>query len=285
MTNLALFIDGDNASPTKFLKIYEELKLRGNISIRKLYTDITKEPEKWKKIWIDLAIEAVHVTNLSRKESSDMKMIVEIMETLFTHTYIDTFVIISSDSDYSSVSQTIRKYGKNVIGIGEEQTPKLLINSCNEFIFFERNENNSFKAKKLEKIQKINTIINKISDKDIIQKFIQNGYKYVCPIENTIVEVNLLRQFPQSFVIKNEKIYIIKKVFSHIIRFRDSLDKNKINLSLLKDKLKLLDNTFHEKLYEYNSFRTFMNELFGNLFKESKGPDGTIYIEFLNAVL
>ncbi len=283
MKNLALFIDGDNASPTKFLKIYEEIKLRGNISIRKLYTDITKEPEKWKKIWIDFAIEAVHVTNLSRKESSDMKMIVEIMETLFTHTYIDTFVIISSDSDYSSVSQTIRKYGKNVIGIGEEQTHKLLINSCNEFIFLPKSEkienkveNKNNKFENLEKLQTKN-----YTDKDIIQKFIQNGFKYVCPIENSTVDLSILQQFPQSFVIKNKKIYIIKKVLSHIIRFRDSIDKNKINLSHLKDKLKLLDNTFHENLYEYNSFRIFINELFGTLFKESKDPDGTIYIEFI----
>lgn len=90
MSNIALFIDGDNASPIKFRKVYDDILLKGNLNIRRLYTDIFKEPKKWKEILIDLSIELVHVNNLPMKESSDM------MEVLFTQSHIDTFFIVST---------------------------------------------------------------------------------------------------------------------------------------------------------------------------------------------
>jgi hypothetical protein len=82
-------------------------------------------------------IEIPHVRQ-SGKNSADIRMVVDALDLCYTKTHIDTFVIISGDSDFSPLISKLKENGKSVIGIGVRgSASSLLIGNCDEFIFYE----------------------------------------------------------------------------------------------------------------------------------------------------
>ena len=82
-------------------------------------------------------IEIPHVRQ-SGKNSADIRMVVDALDLCYTKSHVDTFVIISGDSDFSPLVSKLRENNKTVIGVGvKNSTSDLLIANCDEFIFYD----------------------------------------------------------------------------------------------------------------------------------------------------
>jgi uncharacterized LabA/DUF88 family protein len=74
----------------------------------------------------------------SGKNSADIRLVVDALDLCYTKSHVDTFVIISGDSDFSPLVSKLRENAKQVIGVGVKQsTSDLLIANCDEFIFYD----------------------------------------------------------------------------------------------------------------------------------------------------
>lgn len=277
--SIALFIDGDNASPSSFESVYDQIKLKGTVSIRKLYTDLIKEPKKWNTICIDNGIELIHVPNLERKESSDMKMIVDIMDILHIHKYIDTFCIVSSDSDFSSVVMKLKQYNKKVIGIGEAFTPKLLSNICDEFIYLQKDKKTTKDIKQIKDTTKPNEYN---LETKILDTFNSADLRYVCDItQSPYKPIEDIKKYPKSFIIKNDKIYIVKLLYKNLMTIKESFGEDNNTLSFLSDKIHQLDPAFSYKLWDFKSFSNMIEVLFNDIINITINTDTrTKHFEF-----
>jgi uncharacterized protein (TIGR00288 family) len=146
--NLALFCDFENvalgvrdAKYTAFdiQKVLERLLLKGNIVVKKAYCDWDRYKE-FKKPMHEAAFELIEIPHvrLSGKNSADIRMVVDALDLCYTKEHVDTFVIISGDSDFSPLVSKLRENNKVVIGVGvKKATSDLLIANCDEFIFYD----------------------------------------------------------------------------------------------------------------------------------------------------
>ena len=146
-SNLAVFCDFENvalgvrdAKLTKFdiRPIIERLLLKGSIVAKKAYCDWDRYKE-FKPTMHEAAFELIEIphTRQSGKNSADIRMVVDALDLCYTKEHIDTFVIVSGDSDFSPLVSKLRENAKSVIGVGVKQsTSDLLINNCDEFIFY-----------------------------------------------------------------------------------------------------------------------------------------------------
>ena len=146
--NLALFCDFENVAlgvrETKsgrfeIKPVLERLLLKGSIVVRKAYCDWDRykefKPEMHEAVFE--LIEIPHV-RMSGKNSADIRMVVDALDLCYTKEHIDTFVIISGDSDFSPLVSKLRENAKTVIGVGvKNSTSDLLASSCDEFIFYD----------------------------------------------------------------------------------------------------------------------------------------------------
>ncbi len=151
---MALFCDFENialgARDAKFSrfdirKVLERLLLKGNIVVKKAYCDWERYKE-FKGNMHEAAFELIEIPHvrMSGKNSADIRMVVDALDLCYTKSHVDTFVIISGDSDFSPLVSKLRENNKTVIGVGVKQsTSDLLISNCDEFIYYDdlvRNE-------------------------------------------------------------------------------------------------------------------------------------------------
>ena len=145
---LAVFLDLENiargASDANFPqfdigKVFERLLLKGNIVVKKAYCDFERYKE-FKRPLHEAAFELIEIPHLrqSGKNSADIRMVVDALDLCYTNTYVDTFAIISGDSDFSPLVSKLRENGKNVVGVGvKNSTSDLFISNCDEFIYYD----------------------------------------------------------------------------------------------------------------------------------------------------
>jgi uncharacterized protein (TIGR00288 family) len=147
-TNLALFCDFENialgvrdARYAQFdiTRILERLLLKGSIVVKKAYCDW----ERYKEFKAGMhhagfeLIEIPHVKQ-SGKNSADIRMVVDALDLCYTKPHVDSFVVISGDSDFSPLVSKLRENNKGVIGVGvKNSTSDLLIANCDEFIYYD----------------------------------------------------------------------------------------------------------------------------------------------------
>ena len=146
-SNLAVFCDFENvalgvrdAKLTQFdiRPVIERLLLKGSIVAKKAYCDWERYKE-FKATMHEAAFELIEIPHArqSGKNSADIRMVVDALDLCYTKEHIDTFVVISGDSDFSPLVSKLRENAKAVIGVGVKQsTSDLLINNCDEFIFY-----------------------------------------------------------------------------------------------------------------------------------------------------
>ena len=159
--NLALFCDFENVAlgvrDEKFPKfdislVLERLLVKGNVVVKKAYCDWDRYKE-FKPGMHDAAFELIEIphTRQSGKNSADIRMVVDALDLCYTKDHIDTFVVISGDSDFSPLVSKLRENAKVVIGIGvRSSTSDLLMSNCDEFIFY----NDLVKEQKTQKKQR-----------------------------------------------------------------------------------------------------------------------------------
>jgi uncharacterized protein (TIGR00288 family) len=146
--NLALFCDFENiALGVRDMKndnfdigpVLEKLLLKGSIVVKKAYCDWDRY-KKFKPGMHEAAFELIEIPHvkMSGKNSADIRMVVDALDLCYTKEHIDTFVIISGDSDFSPLVSKLRENAKTVIGVGvKNSTSDLLISNCDEFIFYD----------------------------------------------------------------------------------------------------------------------------------------------------
>ena len=145
---LALFCDFENVAlgvrDEKFPKfdislVLERLLVKGNVVVKKAYCDWERY-EEFKAEMHDAAFELIEIphTRQSGKNSADIRMVVDALDLCYTKDHIDTFVVISGDSDFSPLVSKLRENAKLVVGVGvRSSTSDLLMSNCDEFIFYD----------------------------------------------------------------------------------------------------------------------------------------------------
>jgi uncharacterized LabA/DUF88 family protein len=148
ITNMALFCDFENvalgvrdAKYEKFdiKKVLERLLLKGSIVVKKAYCDWERYKE-FKAGMHEASFELIEIPHVrqSGKNSADIRMVVDALDLCYTKAHVETFVIISGDSDFSPLVSKLRENNKVVIGVGvKKSTSDLLIANCDEFIFYD----------------------------------------------------------------------------------------------------------------------------------------------------
>ena len=170
--NLALFCDFENIAlgvrDAKYAafdiqKVLERLLLKGNIVVKKAYCDWGRYRE-FKAAMHEAAFEMIDIPHLrqSGKNSADIRMVVDALDLCYTKSHVDTFVVISGDSDFSPLVSKLRENNKTVIGVGvKSSTSDLLTANCDEFIFYDdliRNSENKKTAAAKSKATKKKTV-------------------------------------------------------------------------------------------------------------------------------
>jgi uncharacterized protein (TIGR00288 family) len=157
--NLAVFCDFENVAlgvrdarcaQFDINKVLERLLLKGNIVVKKAYCDWDRYKD-FKSGMHEAAFELIEIPHVrqSGKNSADIRMVVDALDLCYTKAHVDTFVIISGDSDFSPLVSKLRENNKNVIGVGvKNSSSDLLIANCDEFIYYDDLARKKKKAKK-----------------------------------------------------------------------------------------------------------------------------------------
>jgi uncharacterized protein (TIGR00288 family) len=148
INNMAVFCDFENvalgvrdAKYAKFDigKVLEKLLLKGSIVVKKAYCDWERYKE-FKAPMHEASFEMIEIPHvrMSGKNSADIRMVVDALDLCYTKSHVDTFVIVSGDSDFSPLVSKLRENNKLVIGVGvKSSTSDLLIANCDEFIYYD----------------------------------------------------------------------------------------------------------------------------------------------------
>jgi uncharacterized protein (TIGR00288 family) len=145
---MAVFLDLENialgARDAKYpsfdiQKVLERLLLKGHIVVKKAYCDFDRYKD-FKRGLHEAAFELIEIPHVrqSGKNSADIRMVVDALDLCYTKGHVDTFVILSGDSDFSPLVSKLRENAKTVIGVGvKNSTSDLFINNCDEFIYYD----------------------------------------------------------------------------------------------------------------------------------------------------
>jgi uncharacterized protein (TIGR00288 family) len=148
ITSMALFCDFENIAlgvrDAKYAKfdidrVLERLLLKGSIVVKKAYCDWDRYKE-FKGPMHEASFELIEIPHIriSGKNSADIRLVVDALDLCYTKSHVDTFVIISGDSDFSPLVSKLRENNKTVIGVGvKSSTSDLLIANCDEFIYYD----------------------------------------------------------------------------------------------------------------------------------------------------
>ncbi len=120
-------------------KVLERLLLKGHIVVKKAYCDFDRYKE-FKRDLHEAAFELIEIPHVrqSGKNSADIRMVVDALDLCYTKGHVDTFVVISGDSDFSPLVSKLRENAKTVIGMGvRNSSSDLFINNCDQFIFYD----------------------------------------------------------------------------------------------------------------------------------------------------
>ncbi len=137
--NVALGVRDANYDKFDIKRVLERLLLKGSIVVKKAYCDWGRYKD-YKATMHEASFELIDIPHVrqSGKNSADIRLVVDALDLCYTKSHVDTFVIISGDSDFSPLVSKLRENNKQVIGVGVKQsTSDLLITNCDEFIFYD----------------------------------------------------------------------------------------------------------------------------------------------------
>jgi len=265
--NLALFCDFENIalgvrdarySAFDIKKVLERLLLKGNIVVKKAYCDWQRYKE-FKPAMHEAAFELIEIPHLrmSGKNSADIRMVVDALDLCYTKAHVDTFVVISGDSDFSPLVSKLRENNKLVIGVGvKSSTSDLLTANCDEFIFYDDLVRDS--EKKTERKQRA---AKKKSSKKSKKKAApaktapadeSSGEETAAPARDTSTE-DERRQ--EAFDLVLETIEAL---------FRDRDESEKVWGSMVKQTLKRRRPGFSESYHGFKSFGQLLEQMQSN---------------------
>ncbi|MDB5908401.1 MAG: hypothetical protein JWP34_2515 [Massilia sp.] len=237
--NVALGVRDANYEKFDIKPVLERLLLKGSIVVKKAYCDWDRY-KGFKATMHEANFELIEIPHVrqSGKNSADIRLVVDALDLCYTKSHVNTFVIISGDSDFSPLVSKLRENDKQVIGVGVKQsTSDLLVANCDEFIFYDdlAREVKRAAAKRDERKSQPSAQPKRVAD-----------------------ESN--RRKEELEARKAQAIEMVVEMFDALVSERG--DSGKIWASLLKDTLKRRRPDFNET---YFGFRTF-----GNLLEEAQ---------------
>jgi uncharacterized LabA/DUF88 family protein len=238
--NVALGVRDANYEKVDIKLVLERLLLKGSITVKKAYCDWDRY-KGFKATMHEANFELIEIPHVrqSGKNSADIRLVVDALDLCYTKSHVNTFVIISGDSDFSPLVSKLRENNKQVIGVGVKQsTSDLLVANCDEFIFYDdlvREVRRAAAKRDERKAQPQPQQAKRPSD------------------ENNKRKEELEAR-------KAQAVEMVTETFDALVSERG--DSGKIWASLLKDTLKRRRPDFSETYY---GFRTF-----GNLLEEAQ---------------
>jgi uncharacterized LabA/DUF88 family protein len=234
--NVALGVRDANYEKFDIKPVLERLLLKGSIVVKKAYCDWERY-KGFKATMHEANFELIEIPHVrqSGKNSADIRLVVDALDLCYTKSHVNTFVIISGDSDFSPLVSKLRENAKQVIGVGVKQsTSDLLVANCDEFIFYD------------DLVREVKRAAAKRDERK------QPAAKR-SPDEGNRRKEELEER-------KAKAIELVVEMFDALVSERG--DSGKIWASLLKDTLKRRRPDFNETYY---GFRTF-----GNLLEEAQ---------------
>jgi len=236
--NVALGVRDANYEKFDIKPVLERLLLKGSIVVKKAYCDWDRY-KSFKGTMHEANFELIEIPHvrLSGKNSADIRMVVDALDLCYTKAHVDTFVIISGDSDFSPLVSKLRENAKRVIGVGvKNSTSDLLVANCDEFIFYDdlvREQRRAAAKRDERKAQPSQSSQNNRRPSD---------------------DSNRKREEMEAR--KLQALEMVAETYDALVSERG--DTGKIWASLLKDTLKRRRPDFNET---YFGFRTFGNLL------------------------
>lgn len=233
--NVALGVRDANYEKFDIKPVLERLLLKGSIVVKKSYCDWDRY-KSFKAGMHEANFELIEIPHVrqSGKNSADIRLVVDALDLCYTKSHVNTFVIISGDSDFSPLVSKLRENAKQVIGVGVKQsTSDLLVANCDEFIFYDDLVREQRRAAAKRDERKAQPAARKPSED---------------------------RRKEELEARKTQALEMVVETFDALVSERG--DSGKIWASLLKDTLKRRRPDFSETYY---GFRTF-----GNLLEEAQ---------------
>ena len=234
--NVALGVRDANYEKFDIKPVLERLLLKGSIVVKKAYCDWERY-KGFKATMHEANFELIEIPHVrqSGKNSADIRLVVDALDLCYTKSHVNTFVIISGDSDFSPLVSKLRENAKQVIGVGVKQsTSDLLVANCDEFIFYD------------DLVREVKRAAAKRDER-------KRPEAKRSPDEGN-------RRKEEMEARKAQAIELVVEMFDALVSERG--DSGKIWASLLKDTLKRRRPDFNETYY---GFRTF-----GNLLEEAQ---------------
>ena len=274
--NIALFVDGDNVSKSTFQENFNEIKLKGRICIKRIYFDFNSKLDgDWKSIILANGIESISVLNLPSKNSTDIRLMLDMIKEYYSNPIIDVYIIMSSDSDFYHIATFLRSNGKKVICYGEKHTPLMLKNVCDEFVLCKNKKDIvSIEKKVLTNTSNCNQIVTQLLESEGLQNNFTNEEEEKIYMELRAIDLYCVdkSQIPHTkwtqynyYVEYKNKIYILKDTIQSIGLISQNKNLENKNLSALKDMLIRADSSFNEKNWNFYNFKDFVNTLMPNI--------------------
>jgi uncharacterized protein (TIGR00288 family) len=249
--NIAIFCDFENvalgvrdARIEKFNinLVLERLLVKGSVVVKKAYCDWERYKE-YKAVMHDAAFELIEIphTRQSGKNSADIRMVVDALDLCYTKEHIDSFVIVSGDSDFSPLVSKLRENNKTVIGVGvKSSTSDLLMSNCDEFIFYDdlAREAESSKQRKRKAPPRKKAASKKGDEKQAVTDNVE---------EDKSEEDKM-----------DEAIALVLETAEALYAERD--DRDKLWGSMVKQALKRRRPGFNERYYGVRSFSDLLEE-------------------------
>ncbi|TKC85897.1 NYN domain-containing protein [Trinickia terrae] len=240
--SMALFCDFENVAlgvrDAKYEKfdikpVLERLLLKGSIVVKKAYCDWDRY-KTFKAAMHEASFELIEIPHVrqSGKNSADIRLVVDALDLCYTKSHVDTFVIISGDSDFSPLVSKLRENAKKVIGVGvKNSTSDLLVANCDEFIFYD------------DLVREQQRAIAKREAREASAKRSTNGDK---------------QQKQELEGRKAEAIAIAVETFEALVFERG--ESGKIWASVLKSAIKRRKPDFSESYYGFRTFGNLLDE-------------------------
>ncbi|MFH1709339.1 MAG: NYN domain-containing protein [Planctomycetota bacterium] len=265
--NMALFCDFENVAlgvrdahyaQFDIKKVLEKLLLKGNIVVKKAYCDWERYKE-FRPGMHGAAFELIEIphVSMSGKNSADIRMVVDALDLCYTKGHVDTFVIISGDSDFSPLVSKLRENNKQVIGVGvKNSSSDLLIANCDEFIYYDdlvrrKQVRSTGDRKPAVRVRAVKAPA--AGDKAVKAKTVKAPAAADKP-----VKAKTVKALPPSDDKKREAWDLIVKTYEALLEERGVGEK--IWGSMIKQTLKRRQPGFAESYYGFRSFNQLLEE-------------------------
>ncbi len=294
----AVLIDADNVSARYLSVILDELTKYGVTTYRRIYGDWTdSHTAKWRNMLLENSITPIQqFANTIGKNATDSTLIIDAMDILYTGN-VDGFCIVSSDGDFTRLASRLRESGMQVIGMGEEKTPRSFRSACNVFTTLEnlidqaeeteqteevpskneKNKNVSFSKKIIE-----NTIVGIITENEnkgkvtglgeigsrLVNKYpdfdVRNyGYSLLSKFLEEIDGVELKKINSTVLVELKENNKSKGDIIAYIIAMVNASGRDGININEISNRVHARYKNFSPKDYGYSQFLKFVQSIKG----------------------